>query len=91
MKVYLGNLPKSLSEAQLKELVVPFGKVDSAEVAKDRATGESRGFGFVQFPNDDEARAAIAGLDGKEVSGQKLRVSEARPPKSAGKPPGGKR
>ena len=78
MKVYLGNLSKQMSDAQLNDLMQPFGKPEVCEVAKDRVTGESKGFGFVTYANDDEARAAIAGLNGKEVDGRTLNVSEAR-------------
>jgi cold-inducible RNA-binding protein len=79
MKIYLGNLSKSMSDAQLNELVTPYGKANSAEVAKDRKTGESKGFGFVEFGTDEEAKAAISALDGKEVQGQTIKVNEARP------------
>jgi len=79
MKVYLGNLSSDTTDAQLGELVASFGKAESAQVVKDRATGEARGFGFVVFENDDHARAAIAGLNGKEVGGRVLKVNEARP------------
>ena len=83
MKLYVGNLPFETTDAQLRELVAAFGTPSSAEVAKDRSTGAPRGFGFVEFANDDEARAAVAGLDGKEISGRALRINEARP-KNAG-------
>jgi len=78
VKIYLGNLPKETTDAQLSDLVTPFGKPTSCEVAKDRATGESRGFGFVVFAADDEGNAAITGLNGKDVGGRALKVSEAR-------------
>jgi|PersoiStandDraft_1058852.scaffolds.fasta_scaffold149563_1 cold-inducible RNA-binding protein len=81
MKLHLGNLSKDLSDAQLQELVKPFGTPESAEVARDRQNGQSKGFGFVTFANAEEAKAAIAGLDGKEVNGLALKVSEARAPK----------
>ena len=81
MKIYLGNLSKDLTDAGLGEMMQPFGTPATAEVAKDRDTGASKGFGFVEFNNDSEAQAAIAGLDGKEVSGMALKVSEARPKK----------
>ncbi len=81
MKLYLGNLSKQMNDAQLAELVAPFGKPATAEMAKDRATGETRGFGFVEFASDDEAKAAITALDGKEVDGRALKVNEARPKK----------
>ena len=79
MKVYLGNLSTDMTNAQLGELVAAYGKTESAEVVKDRATGEARGFGFVVFENDEHAKAAIAGLNGKDVGGRVLKVNEARP------------
>jgi RNA recognition motif-containing protein len=81
MKLHIGNLPKDLTDAQLSDLATPFGATTSIEVAKGRE-GESKGFGFVEYTDADHARAAIAALDGKDVSGQVLRVSEARPRKS---------
>ena len=79
MKLYVGNLSYDATDAQLKELAASFGTPSSAEVVKDRTTGQARGFGFVEFANDEEGRAAIAGLNGKEVNGRPLRVNEARP------------
>ncbi|HUP46405.1 MAG TPA: RNA-binding protein [Thermoanaerobaculia bacterium] len=84
MKLYVGNLPYETTDAQLKAMAAEFGTPTSAEVAKDRSTGQARGFGFVEFANDDEARAAVAGLNGKEVGGRTLKVNEARA-KGAGK------
>ena len=81
MKLHLGNLSKDLSDAQLGELVKPYGTPESAEVARDRSSGASKGFGFVVFTKAEEAQAAIAGLNGKEVNGQAIAVSEARSPK----------
>lgn len=81
MKLHLGNLPKSLSDEKLMELARPFGTPESAEVVRDRINGESRGYGFVVYATEDEARAAITGLDGKEFDGSTIRVSEARSPK----------
>jgi len=81
VKLYVGNLSKETTDAQLKDLLSKFGTPVSAQVARDRATGAARGFGFVEFTNDDEARAAIAGLDGKEVNGRTLKVNESRPKK----------
>lgn len=83
MKLYVGNLSKQVTDAQLNDLATPFGKPVSANVATERSTGESKGFGFVEFSNDDEAKAAIAGLDGREVNGQALKVNESRPRKDA--------
>ena len=78
MKVYLGNLPTDTTDAQLKDMVKPFGNATSAEVVKDKMSGQNRGFGFVEFPNDEEAKAAIAGLNGKDVNGRTLKVNEAK-------------
>ena len=79
MKLHVGNLSKQITDAQLKDLAVPFGTVVSANVATERSSGASKGFGFVEFSSADEARAAITGLDGRDVDGQALKVSEARP------------
>ena len=81
MKLYVGNLSKQITDAQLNDLAVPFGELVSAAVATERSTGDSKGFGFVEFTNEEAARAAIAGLDGKDVNGQALKVNEARPRK----------
>jgi RNA recognition motif-containing protein len=79
MKLYVGNLSKQVTDAQLNDLAIPFGKLVSANVAVERKSGESKGFGFLDFTNDDEARAAITGLDGRDVNGQALKVNEAKP------------
>ena len=79
MKVYVGNLSKQMTEAQFRDLVSPFGATAKIDLAKDRDTGASRGFGFVEYPNDDHARAAISALNGKEVNGRALRVNESQP------------
>jgi cold-inducible RNA-binding protein len=84
MKLYVGNLSRQTTDAQLNDLAVPFGTLVSANVATDRGSGESKGFGFIEFSNADEARAAITGLDGREVDGQTLKVNEAKPRKEAG-------
>ena len=81
MKLYVGNLSKQVTDAQLNELATPYGTLVSAAVATERTSGDSKGFGFVEFSNADEARAAIAGLDGRDVNGQALKVNEARPRK----------
>ena len=83
MKLYVGNLSKQVTDAQLNELAVPFGTPLSAVVATERSSGASKGFGFVEFTSDDEGRAAMAGLDGRDVNGQALKVNEARPRKEA--------
>ncbi len=79
MNIYVGNLPFSSNSADLEELFGQYGQVDSASVISDRETGRSRGFGFVEMANDDEARRAIEELDGADLGGRNLRVNEARP------------
>jgi cold-inducible RNA-binding protein len=83
MKLYVGNLSKEITDAQLNDLAVPFGTLLSANVATERSSGESKGFGFIEFSNEDEGRAAIAGLDGRDVNGQALKVDQAKPRKDA--------
>ncbi len=78
MKIYVGNLSSDIDDTRLGELVAPFGKPSSSSVAKDRSSGQSKGFGFVEFTNDAEAKAAIAGLNGKEIGGKVLKASEAK-------------
>jgi cold-inducible RNA-binding protein len=78
MKIYVGNLSKQINDAQLNELAVQYGTLQSANVATERSSGVSKGFGFIEFANEAEAKAAIAGLDGKDVNGQILKVSEAK-------------
>ncbi len=79
MNIYVGNLSYSLDESELREAFAAFGEVSSVKVLMDRETGRSRGFGFVEMPNQDEAEAAVAEINGKEVGGRALRVNEARP------------
>ena len=79
MNIYVGNLSYRTSEAALREHFAAYGEVASARVITDRETGRSRGFGFVEMPNDDEGRAAIAALDGVELEGRALNSNEARP------------
>jgi cold-inducible RNA-binding protein len=84
MKLYVGNLSYGTSESDLRELFSPFGTVDSVAVITDRDTGRSKGFAFVEFPNDSEAQAAISALSGKDVGGRSLTVSPARPRNESG-------
>jgi RNA recognition motif-containing protein len=77
--IYVGNLPFQTTEDDLRQLFEPFGTVERASVVTDRDTGRSRGFGFVEMPQDDEGDKAIAALDGKDLDGRALRVNEARP------------
>jgi len=79
VKIYVGNLSYSTSSESLRAAFEQFGAVNSAEVIMDRTTNRSRGFGFVEMANDDEAKAAIAGLDGKDLEGRAVKVNEARP------------
>lgn len=76
-KIYVGNLPWSVNDAELRELFAAFGTVHSASVVNDRETGRSRGFGFVEMDEGD-AQKAIADLDGREHAGRALRVNEAQ-------------
>jgi len=78
-KIFVGNFSFSTTEADLRQWFQPHGAVDSATVVTDRDTGRSRGFGFVEMPNNSEADAAIAALNGKDVDGRSLTVNEARP------------
>jgi cold-inducible RNA-binding protein len=77
MKLHVGNLSDQIDDIQLRELALPFGKPESANIARHLIGGASKGFGFVDYANADEGRAAIAGLHGKDVHGQRLTVSEA--------------
>ncbi|MFN2442560.1 MAG: RNA recognition motif domain-containing protein [Thermoanaerobaculia bacterium] len=79
MKVYVGNLSKRITDEQLSALATEYGTLVSANVATERSGGGSKGFGFLEFSNEQEARAAIAGLDGREVNGQELKVNESKP------------
>ena len=79
MNIYVGNLPFSTTNAELEEMFAEHGAVESAAVIMDRDTGRSRGFGFVEMTNDDEARAAIEKLAGADMGGRPLTVNEARP------------
>ena len=79
MKIYAGNLSYNVSNEDLRAAFAQFGTVDSADVIMDRATGRSKGFGFVEMSDATEAKAAIEGLNGKDLDGRNLNVSEARP------------
>ena len=79
MNIYVGNLRYNLTEDALKELFEEFGDVTSVKIVKDRFSGESKGFGFVEMASDDDAKKAIAELNGKDHDGRALRVNEAHP------------
>jgi RNA recognition motif-containing protein len=93
MNIYVGGLSNDMTEESIRQAFEAFGQVSSANIIKDKYSGQSRGFGFVEMPNSAEAQAAIQDLNGKELLGQKINVSEARPrndrPRSGG--PGGNR
>ena len=79
MNIYVGNLSRSTSDDALREAFAAFGQVSSAAVIKDKFSGESRGFGFVEMPSKEEATKAMEELNGKELDGRTLNVNEARP------------
>jgi RNA recognition motif-containing protein len=89
-KLYVGNLPYTIGDAEIKAMFEPFGTVTSATVIQDRETGRSKGFGFVEMGSDQEAQAAIAGCNGKEIEGRALTVNEARPKTEGGGGRGGR-
>jgi len=78
MKLYVGNLASDVSDEDLQKFFESYGQVESANVIKDKFSGESRGFGFVEMPSKDEAAAAMQGADGKELNGRAIKVNEAR-------------
>jgi len=79
MNIYVGNLPYSTTDADLQALFQEFGSVESAKVIIDRESQRSKGFGFVEMANSDEANKAIEALNGNEMEGRQIRVNEARP------------
>ena len=79
MNIYVGNLSYNVTEEDLKAAFEAFGQVTSASIIKDKFSGQSKGFGFVEMPVKEEAQAAIGGLNGKEMKGRTLNVNEARP------------
>jgi RNA recognition motif-containing protein len=85
MNIYVGNLSFDVSEENLRQIFEPFGQVSSITIIKDKYSGQSRGFGFVEMPDRAQAQAAIGNLNGKEVLGRQLNVNEARPRNDRGK------
>jgi cold-inducible RNA-binding protein len=83
-KLYVGNLPYGVSNSDLEQVFQDHGTVESAQVIMDRDTGRSKGFGFVEMRNDQEAEAAIAALNGQDFNGRPLTVNEARPREDRG-------
>jgi RNA recognition motif-containing protein len=94
MKIYVGNLSYNVTEEELRQSFEAFGQVSSASIIKDKFSGQSKGFGFIEMPSKEEAESAINGMNGKEMKGRTLNVNEARPrsddrrPGGAGKRPG---
>lgn len=84
MRIYVGNLPYQVSESDLESLFSPYGEVREAVIISDRTSGRSKGFGFVEMPDDNAARKAIEGLNGKDVGGRGIVVNEARPRREGG-------
>jgi RNA recognition motif-containing protein len=91
MNIYVGNLSYDTTEQDLRDAFGAHGEVASATVIRDKFSNQSKGFGFVEMPNKDEAQAAIQGLDGTELQGRTMKVNEARPrPERSGGPRGGR-
>lgn len=84
MKLYVGNLSYETNEDQLRDLFAPYGTPESVKIITDRETGRAKGFGFVEFSNDQEAKAAMSALNGRDFSGRPLTVNEARPQTGGG-------
>lgn len=89
MNIYVGNLPYTATEEDVRALFEPYGQVTRANIVMDRDTGRPRGFGFVEMANDTEANAAIEALNGSQVNGRSLTVNEARPREPRGGGGGG--
>ena len=83
-KLYVGNLSYGVSNAQLEQLFSEHGTVENANVIEDRATGQSKGFGFVEMSSGEEAQAATTALDGHNLDGRTIKVNEAKPRPSGG-------
>ena len=85
MKLYVGNLSYEVSEEDLRQAFEPFGQIESAVIIKDKVSGQSKGFGFVEFSAKTDGQSAIDGLNGHELKGRNINVNEARPrPESRG-------
>ena len=84
--LFVGNLDFKTTESDLRALFLPFGQLGRVHVPMDRETGRPRGFAFVEMTNDDDAKKAMAALDGKEIGGRNVKVNEARPKERSGPP-----
>jgi len=90
MNIYVGNLSYEITEEDLRQAFEPFGQVESVSIIKDKYSGQSKGFGFIEMPSKAEAQAAIDGLNGKELKGRTLNVNEARPRSEGSRGKGGR-
>lgn len=90
MRIFVGNLSRDVSDQDLQSAFESYGQVASATVVKDKFTGESRGFGFVEMPAQPEAQAAISGMNGQDLKGRAVNVNEARPREDRGGGGGGR-
>jgi RNA recognition motif-containing protein len=91
MRIYVGNLPRVSSEEELRKAFEAHGTVVSVDIVKDKFSGESRGFGFVEMSDDTQGRAAISALNGKDFGGRTLKIDEAKPRPEGGRGGGGGR
>lgn len=78
MNIYVGNISYEVTEGDLKQAFEAFGQVETVKIIKDRWSGKSRGFGFVEMPEKEEAHSAITGLNGKDLKGRNVKINEAR-------------
>ncbi len=90
MNIYVGNLSFEVMDEGMRGAFESFGEVTSARVIKDKYTGQSRGFGFVEMPEQSQAQTAIKSLNGKDLQGKEMSVSEARPRTGGGRSGGGR-
>ena len=79
MNIYVGNLPYNISEDELKDVFNEFGEIESVNIITDRFSGQSKGFGFVEMPNNSEADQAIKALNGTDMKGREIKVNQAKP------------
>jgi len=89
MNIYVGNLSHDVTEDGLRQAFEAFGTVETANIVKDKFSGESRGFGFIEMPDAEEAQKAIEEMNGTELNGRDLNVSQAKPKKAGGDRRGG--
>lgn len=90
MNIYVGNLPYSVTEDDLRETFGKFGQVSSVSLITDKFTGQSKGFGFVEMPSDAEGKAAIDGTNGTDLNGRAMKVNEAKPRDDSRRPQKGR-